>query len=56
MKTPRAPEDRSEALVFLWLRGLDLNQRALGYEPFLKRHESQRAANNESKTKSVRAT
>jgi hypothetical protein len=28
--------------------GLDLNQRPLGYEPFLSRHRSQRATNNAS--------
>jgi hypothetical protein len=31
-----------------WLRGLDLNQRPLGYEPFSNQHESQRATNNAS--------
>src|SRR2546422_8303507 len=31
-----------------WLRGLDLNQRPLGYEPFAIRHHSQRATNNTS--------
>jgi putative transposase len=31
-----------------WLRGLDLNQRPLGYEPFSNRHQSQRATNNTS--------
>src|SRR5262249_20799102 len=36
--TPRCP----------WLRGLDLHQRPLGYEPFSNEDRSQRATNNGS--------
>jgi hypothetical protein len=28
-----------------WLRGLDLNQRPLGYEPFPNQHQSLRTTN-----------
>jgi len=42
-------ERRGSSLLsprFEWLRGLDLNQRPLGYEPFSNRDWSQRATNN----------
>jgi hypothetical protein len=38
----------SSKALFLWLRGLDLNQRPLGYEPFSNQHWNQRATNNAS--------
>jgi hypothetical protein len=33
MESSKGLEVSLEALDFLWLRGLDLNQRPLGYEP-----------------------
>jgi len=31
MKRKRAPCDKQETLLYVWLRGLDLNQRPSGY-------------------------
>jgi hypothetical protein len=38
----------SSCVDFSWLRGLDLNQRPLGYEPFSNQDWSQRPTNNAS--------
>jgi len=52
---PKGSRIAPEALDFSRLRGLDLNQRPLGYEPFSNQHESQRTTKKASEISASRA-
>ena len=44
----KAPEVFDLPRPYVWLRGLDLNQRPLGYEPFPNHRQDRQAPNNRS--------
>jgi len=48
----RSPQDR-EILGAFWLRGLDLNQRPLGYEPIASLHVLQRGTTQHKRKREV---